>query len=411
MVERDQAVRCGEERFEMTSLLDEARSCLGEAVEVRREVHRHPEIGLDLPRTQQTVLEALDGLGLDIEAGKTTTSVVATLAGGHPGPTVLLRADMDALPMPEDTGLDFASEVPGAMHACGHDSHVAMLTAAAGLLARHRDDLHGNVRFMFQPGEEGYAGATLMIEEGVLDPAPAAAFAIHVASYRPTGLISTRPGPLCASSDKIVMRVTGKGGHASAPHRARDPIPVACEIVQAFQTMITRRFDVFDPAVLTVAHVEAGSTNNVIPETAFMEGTVRALSDTTRREVLDGARRIVEGVAGAHGLEGAFSVEMGYPATINDDEMAAFALEVAGEALGREHVERMEDPIMGAEDFSYVLQRVPGAMVTLGAAPPDHPDPAPNHSNRMLLDEGAFASGIALHAALALRFLDGSRPA
>jgi amidohydrolase len=392
----------------MTAVVEEARALLGDAVELRRKVHRHPEIGLDLPQTQQAVLAALDGLGLDVATGRGTSSVIATLSGGHPGPTVLLRGDMDGLPMPEDTGLEFASEVPRAMHACGHDAHVAMLATAARLLAGRRNDLHGQVRFMFQPGEEGYAGAKVMIEEGVLEPSPAAAFALHVASYRPSGLAFTRPGPLCASSDKIVIRVKGRGGHASAPHRALDPVPVACEIVQALQTMITRRFDVFEPAVLTVAHIDAGSTNNVIAEEAFMEGTVRALTEATRASVLEHADAIVRGVASAHGLEGTLSVEMGYPSTINDDAMAELSLDVATRTLGEDHVEAMKDPIMGAEDFSYVLQRVPGAMVFLGAAPPGDADPAPNHSNRMRLDEAAMASGVALYAALALRVLDGS---
>src|SRR5262245_13259642 len=230
-----------------TELLDEARSLLDDAVRLRRRLHRHPEIGLTLPRTQAAVLDSLDGLGLRVRTGERTTSVVAALEGGRPGPTLLLRADMDALPLREDTGLDFASEVDGAMHACGHDSHVAMLAGAARLLHRRRAELAGRVLFMFQPGEEGYHGARVMIEEGLLDgpDRPAGAFALHASPVYPAGVIATRPGPLLASGDTLKVQVRGRGGHASAPHRCLDPIPVACEMVQAFQTMVTRQLDVF----------------------------------------------------------------------------------------------------------------------------------------------------------------------
>src|SRR5215510_6582996 len=212
-----------------TAILQEAASVAVEAIEIRRLIHRHPEIGLTLPRTQATVLEALDGLGLDVRTGQRTTSVVARLDGAQPGPTVLLRADMDALPMREDTGLPFASEVDGAMHACGHDAHVAMLVGAARVLARRRAELTGSVLFMFQPGEEGYHGARVMLEEGLLDGAgaPSGAFALHVTHRQAAGVITTRPGPMLASGDTIQITVRGKGGHASAPHDCLDPIPIA----------------------------------------------------------------------------------------------------------------------------------------------------------------------------------------
>jgi hippurate hydrolase len=395
----------------MTNLLDEANGLLDHAVELRRRIHRHPELGLQVPRTQEVVLESLDGLGYRIRTGERCTSVVAVLDGSQPGPTVLLRGDMDALPMHEETGLEFASEVEGAMHACGHDSHTAMLATTGRLLASHRDRLHGKVLLMFQPGEEGHFGARVMIEEGLLDgdDAPAAAFAIHQTAHEPAGTVSTRGGTLAASADKLRIEVRGRGGHASAPHLALDPVTVAFEIGLALQTMVTRRVSVFDPAVVTIAHVEAGTTNNVIPERAFMEGTVRALTDSTRSEVLANVRRVVENVAGAHGLEGVLEVDEGYPPTVNDAEMAAFALIVASDVVGEVRVPQMRDPVMGAEDFSYVLQRVPGAMLRLGTAPPDVDHPAPNHSNRMMLHEPAMAEGIAVYAGLALRYLDGSR--
>src|SRR5213594_4532786 len=260
-----------------SAILDDARAILDDTIQLRRRVHRHPELGLVLPRTQATVLEALDGLGLDIRTGERTTSVVARLTGARPGPTILLRADMDALPMPEETGLPFASEVNGAMHACGHDAHTAMLVGAARLLARRRDSLAGSVLFMFQPGEEGYHGARIMIEEGLLDgtPPPTAAFALHVTHRLTAGAIAARSGPAMASGDTLQIVVRGRGGHASAPHDCLDPIPIACEIVQAFRTLVTRRVNVFDPAVITIGKIEAGTTRNVIPETAHLFGTGR----------------------------------------------------------------------------------------------------------------------------------------
>jgi hippurate hydrolase len=396
------------------SLLEEANGLLDHAVDLRRRIHRHPELGLDLPVTQAAVLEALDGLGYQTRTGDRCTSVIATLDGAHPGPTVLLRGDMDALPMHEETGLPFASEVDGAMHACGHDSHTAMLATAARLIASHRDELHGRVLLMFQPGEEGFFGARIMIEEGLLEgdgdgPRPSAAFAIHQTAHESAGSIGTKGGTLAASADKLEIEVRGRGGHASAPHLALDPVPVAFEIGLALQAMVTRRVSVFDPAVVTIAHVDAGTTNNVIPEHAFMEGTVRALSVSTREAVLSNVRRVVEHIAAAHGVDATLHVDEGYPPTVNDPAMAAFVLDVARDLVGPDRVSEMRDPVMGAEDFSYVLQRVPGAMLRLGTAAPGVENPAPNHSNRMNLHEPAMAEGIAVYAGLALRYLDGSR--
>jgi hippurate hydrolase len=388
-------------------ILDEARRVADDAIALRRRIHRHPEIGLVLPRTQAAVRETLDGLGLEITPGRSTTSVTARLKGAAAGPTILLRADMDALPMPEDTGLPFASEVDGAMHACGHDAHVAMLVGAARVLARCRASLAGDVLFMFQPGEEGYHGARVMIDEGLLDGAgaPGGAFALHVTHRHAAGVISTRRGPAMASGDTIQVVVRGQGGHASAPHDCLDPVPIACEIVQAFQTLVTRGVNVFDPAVLTIAKIEAGSTRNVIPETATLLGTVRTISETTRERVLAGVRRVADGVAAAHGATAEVTITRGYPVTVNDGGFADFVLDTARELLGAERVREMAHPTMGSEDFSYVLQRVPGAMVNIGTRPDSGPA-YPNHSNRMLVNEAALAAGIAMHVAVALRFLE-----
>jgi amidohydrolase len=244
--------------LEPDALLAEAGARLDEGVALRRDIHRRPELGLDLPLTQARVLEVLDGLPLTIVTGERQSSIVADLDGERPGPTVLLRGDMDALPMPEDTGLDFASEVDGVMHACGHDAHTAMLAGAARLLADRRADLAGRVRFLFQPGEEGAGGAAVALDEGLLDAtgggeAVSWAFAIHQSPSIPSGVVATRQGPLLASADELHVTLRGRGGHASMPHQANDPVPVACEVVQALQTWVTRRVDVFTPAVITVA--------------------------------------------------------------------------------------------------------------------------------------------------------------
>jgi amidohydrolase len=391
-----------------SAILDDARAILDDTIQLRRRIHRHPELGLALPRTQATVLEALAGLPLDVRTGQRTTSVVARLAGARPGPTILLRADMDALPMAEETGLPFASEVAGAMHACGHDAHTAMLVGAARLLAARRESLAGNVVFMFQPGEEGYHGARVMLEEGLLDGTPprTAAFALHVTHRLTAGAIAARPGPAMASGDTLQVVVLGRGGHASAPHDCLDPIPIACEIVQAFQTLVTRQVNVFDPAVVTVAKIEAGTTRNVIPDTASLLGTIRTVSEATRERVLEGVRRVAEGVAAAHGAEVAVELIRGYPVTVNDADFTGFVLDTARELLGSEAAHATSHPIMASEDFSYVLQRVRGAIANLSTRPANGPA-FPNHSPRMLLNESALAAGIAMHVAVALRFLEG----
>ena len=387
------------------SLLEDAGRLQDDTVALRRRLHAHPEVGNELPDTQQMILEALAGLDLTVETGATVSSVVAVLDGDEPGPTTLLRGDMDALPMPEDTGVPFASEVDGRMHACGHDTHMAMLVGAARLLRQRRAQLRGRVVLMFQPGEEGHGGAKAMLDEGLLErhgPVDRA-FAIHAIANLPSGLVTTRAGTLMASADEFRVTVTGAGGHASMPHDAVDPVPVACEIVTALQTMVTRRVPAFDPAVLTVTRIQTGTAFNVIPEVAYCDGTMRAVSDASRERVLEGLREVAEHVAAAHRCTAVVEmVDNGYPVTVNDGAAAARTLATATALLGEAHVMPMPTPVMGAEDWSYVLQRVPGSMAFLGVARPDDPSPAPNHSNRMVVDEPAMAHGVALHAAMAL---------
>ena len=420
---------------------DEAAKLAGEIAELRHSIHREPEIGLDLPKTQAKVLDALDGLPLEISTGRGLSSVTAVLRGqgqgglggwhprgvwgdgspqarrglgrppGQQGPVVLLRGDMDALPVTEETGLPYASAVPGAMHACGHDLHTAMLAGAARLLSARQADLPGTVIFMFQPGEEGYAGARHMINEGVLDAAgqrPVAAYALHVTANKlPCGMFSTRPGPMLAAADQITVTVHGRGGHASQPHRAADPIPAACEMVLALQTLVTRKFDVFDPVVITVGSFHAGTTDNVIPDQAKFLATARSYSAASRTALADMVPRLITDIASAHGLTADAEYATEYPVTINDAAEAAFATATIADAFGPGRGEIAEFPITGAEDFSFVLDEVPGAFVFLGACPPDRdPESAPtNHSARALFDDAALAEGTALYAELALRRL------
>ena len=397
-------------------LKDQVGGLMDSTIALRRNLHKWPEIGNSLPKTREQVLSALEGLPLDITLHETTSGIAAMLTGGKPGPTVMLRGDMDALPMPENTDLDFASKTENCMHACGHDTHTSMLVSTAKLLSDRRSEIPGRVLFMFQPGEEGYHGAKFMLDEGLLnvsklkdgsDSPIKAAYALHITSSMPAGTVGTRSGPVMASSDTLSITITGKGGHASEPFRTLDPIPVACEIVQALQMMITRRIETFDPAVVTITKLIAGTTTNVIPETAKIEGTIRAVSEKTRNKVHDSIRRVAEGIAATYEMQASVEIKLGYPVTVNDAPSVDFALDVAGSLLGEGKAVHMPSPVMGAEDFSYVLNQIPGAMVFLGGTP-EGLNPAtapPNHSNRVMFDETAMAHGVALYSSLALRTL------
>jgi amidohydrolase len=395
----------------MAEVRDDAVAISGELTELRRAIHAEPEIGLDLPRTQEKVLAALDGLPLEVSPGQSLSSVTAVLRGARPGVTVLLRGDMDALPVTENTGLPYTSQIAGAMHACGHDLHTAMLAGAARLLSARQAELAGNVIFMFQPGEESCGGARLMIAEGVLDAAgerPVAAFGLHVASsLLPLGLFTSREGTMMAAADTMEVTVRGRGGHGSQPHRAADPVPVACEIVTALQTLVTRRFDVFDPVVITVGSFHAGTASNVIPDEAQFAATVRSFSPAARTAVQDAALRLVQTIATAHGLSAAAEFVDSYPVTVNDAAAVEFAAGTVAGMFGAGRFVRTPDPITGSEDFSYVLEEVPGAFIMLGACPPDaDPATAPfNHSAEAVFDDAVLPDGTALLTELAMRKL------
>jgi len=390
-----------------TALAGEAEALLPDIIALRRAIHAEPELGLHTPKTITKVKDALAGLPLDYREGPSSSGLVAILRGAKAGPTVLLRGDMDALPLQEDTGLDFSSAIAGAMHACGHDSHTAMLVGAARLLCARREALGGTVLFMFQPGEEGFHGAKLMMNDGLLDPTPEAAFALHIMPNAQHGVFGGRAGPLLASADIIEVTITGRGGHASMPHDALDPVPIACEIVTAMQTYVTRRVNIFDPTVVTIGKITAGTTDNIIPETAHLMGTVRTLSPTRRSTVLADLERLATGIAAAHGLQASFVVEPGFPVTVCDARAVALGKQVIQALYGNASWLSLAAPIMGAEDFSYVLNEIPGAMFFLGAAHQgsDWKSCCSLHSNRMVLDETVMARGAAVHAALAETFL------
>lgn len=389
------------------SFTESARDMRDDLIQLRHSLHTTPELGLHLPRTQEKVLAALDGLPLEVTTGTSLSSVTAVLRGGRPGPAVLLRGDMDALPVAEKNDLPYVSQLPGQMHACGHDLHTAMLAGAARLLSARREELAGDVIFMFQPGEEGHEGAKHMIAEGVLDAAgarPVAAYGMHVVSAMlPPGLFASRPGPIMAAADTFLVTVKGRGGHGSSPHRSLDPIAAGCEMVTALQTMVTRGFDVFDPVVVTVGSFHGGSADNVIPDEARFEATVRTFSKDNRAKIRRRLVEVVRGIAAAHGLEVEASFGMGYPVTVNDDSEAAFVGRTADELFGPGRYFVSPQPIMGSEDFSYVLEEVPGAFVFLGACPADRdPATAPyNHSPEAVFDDSVLSDGAALYATLA----------
>lgn len=394
-----------------SALLDAARAILPDVVDVRRRLHRIPETGLELPLTQAVVVDELRALGLDPHLGESVSSVAATIDGASAGRTILLRADIDALPLAEDTGLPFSSEHQDRMHACGHDAHVAMLIGAARLLLERRSTWSGRVVLMFQPGEEGFHGARHMLDEGLLDEfgkeRPSAAFALHLSTMWRSGTINLRPGPMLAAADTFRITVRGRGGHASAPHKALDPVTVTAEIVLAIQTMVTRRVDAFDPAVVTVGQIHGGTTPNIIPEAVSIEGTLRTISEDNRIALKKSIGQVAAGIAAAHGATVHVEIEAGYPVTVNDPSVTRLVLAAARDVVDEGDIEEVATPLMTADDFSYILNEVPGAFAFLGARPAaEDPATAPMmHSNRVVFDEDAMVVGVATHVAVTLRYL------
>jgi hippurate hydrolase len=395
----------------MSDFLTEAREIQNDLAAVRRHIHQEPEIGLDLPKTQAKILAALDGLGLEISTGKSLSSVTAVLRGGKSEKSVLLRADMDALPVTELADLAYKSQIDGVMHACGHDLHVAMLIGAAKLLTKNKSKLNGDVVFMFQPGEEGFDGAGHMIKEGVLSAGGRkadATYGLHVMSSSiPTGSFTTKPGTMMASSDELHVTVVGMGGHGSQPHTAKDPIPVAAEMVSALQLLITRSFSAFDPVVITVGQFHAGTKANIIPDTAEFQATIRTFSAENRSRIQIEAVRLCKSIAEGYGLKAEVEVVEQYPVTVNNDAHAQFLGNVAAELFGSEGYMDMPNPIAGAEDYSRVLEEVPGSYAFLGASvDQDFTKSEVNHSPRAMFDDAVLYRGTALLSELAVRSLN-----
>ncbi|GAA4517486.1 M20 metallopeptidase family protein [Brevibacterium yomogidense] len=367
----------------------DASALLPQLQKIRRSLHRNPEVGLDLPLTQRTVLDALDGLDLDVTTGERLSSVVAVLRGGRREEThaaVLLRGDMDALPIIEETGFDFASD-NGAMHACGHDLHTTGLIGAVHLLHAHRADLPGDVVFMFQPGEEGFDGAGKMIDEGVLEAAGVplvGAYGVHVSADQEPGHAYSRPGSYMAAFSRFDVTVLGRGGHAARPENALDPIEAGAALIGQLQEYITRRFNIFDSVVLTVGMFHGGTAANIIPESAELSISVRTFSPETTARAEEELPRVAREFLAAHGLGARIAFETLLPATVNDDAEAQFFLQTFEDLFGADRVHTVAHPRAGSEDFSRVLRRVPGSYGHLGAAMPgvDAAAQEVNHSPR-----------------------------
>ena len=380
---------------------------LPELQSLRRKLHQIPEFGLELPNTLKVILDEISSLG-EITLGKSITSAVLHIKGDLPGPTVLLRADMDALAVIEDTGVPYAS-TNGFMHACGHDLHVAMGVGAAKILASRKSELKGEVIIFFQPGEEGHHGADVMIEEDALmvsGSKPIRAYGLHVFSSYPLGMMGSRRGPLMASAGDLLVTVTGSGGHGSMPWLSKDPISVLNEIMSSLQTMVTKRFNAFDPVIVNIGWVRAGdtATTNVIPETASFGATVRVFSEENSIKLKQYTQELVDSIATGFGLSATVEFTRATKVLMNDPEAISSVEKVTSELFGASRYINLPTPIAGGEDFASIVSEIPGAFVFMGACPPgtDHTTAATNHSNKAVFDDSVLGDGAALLASLAV---------
>ncbi len=381
-----------------------------EVVRLRRRIHQHPELAFEEHETARLVQETLAPLGLAVQAGVAKTGLVATLRGGRPGPSLLLRGDMDALPIQEANDFDFASRHPGRMHACGHDAHTASLLGTAMILSRLREHVHGAVRFVFQPSEERLpGGARAMIDEGVLaasdaGPAPEAAFGQHVTPELPVGTIGVRSGMYMASADELYLTVRGQGGHAAAPHRLRaDAVLAAAHVVVALQSLVSRNSPPDVPSVLSIGRFLAEGATNVLPEAVRLEGTFRAMDEAWRVQAHALMRRVAAHTAEAFGAEVDFEIKVGYPALYNHPAPAAFVREAAAAYVGEESTVDL-DLWFASEDFAYYLREVPGAFYRLGTGNEARGITHGLHTPRFTIDEDALRLGPGFMAYLAWRY-------
>lgn len=391
-------------------LREDADALRDELVAVRRDLHQHPELAFQEFRTAGVVADKLNQLGYEVQTGVGKTGVVGVLEGAKRTETpltLLLRFDMDALPIHEQVDAPFKSEVDGKMHACGHDAHTSIGLGVAALMARHRDQWGGVAKFVFQPAEEIVGGAKAMIEDGVLQsPKPDRALSMHVDSMRPVGTIAMTDGPTMAASGVFKVTVRGRGTHGASPHLGADPIVAAAHIVTALQSIVARNVDPLDQAVVTIGSIHGGSAPNIIPDAVDLHGTIRAFKDEVMQALRDRIRAIVEGVAGALGVEASVAFPAsGTPATVNDTAMAAIVRDLAVELVGAERV-TSDHRTMGAEDASYFLQAAPGAYVFVGAGNEAKGMDEPHHSPRFQIDEDVLPLSVALVTASAMKMLE-----
>ncbi|HEY0394620.1 MAG TPA: amidohydrolase [Candidatus Elarobacter sp.] len=372
-----------------------------EVIATRRDLHVHPELGFEEHRTSKLVAERLRDLGFDVHTGIGQTGVVGVLKGARPGRTVMLRADMDGLPIDEENQVPYISSAPGRMHACGHDGHVAMLLGAARIVMSRRDETAGTVCFLFQPAEEGKGGAKAMVDDGVLERfGIERAYGLHLASSHPAGQVGFREGAFYASSDSIEITVEGKGGHGAAPHLSIDPVYVASQFVVAVQQVVSRTIDPIEPAVVTIGAIHGGTTHNVIPSRVTLMGTVRAFDAEVRAKMAERIERVLRGVCESSGATYRFEYLWRYPVTSNDVEQTRYVRALAERVAGAEHVADVPK-LMGAEDFSFFAERVPACFFTVGSN--GGPDSAwPHHHARFDIDESALQTGVRMMTALAL---------
>jgi amidohydrolase len=394
----------------LDQLKTDAAALQPQLVAWRRDFHVHPELGFHEVRTAGIVADHLRSLGLEVFTGVGKTGVVAIIEGDRAlaeAPTVLLRFDMDALPIVEATGLPFASQTAGTMHACGHDGHTAIGMGVAQLLVQHRDQLGGRVKLVFQPAEEGLGGARAMIEDGVLDaPVPAAAFGLHLWSRLPLNQVVVQEGPLWAGADKVDLVVKGRGGHGAMPHETIDAVVIASEIVLAWQTIVSRNVDPAQPAVITVGAFHAGTACNVIAEQAVLSASIRSLNLEMRDFLLQRMRAVADGICAAHGAQHEMTFTPGVPPTINAPAGARLMREVSAAVAGAENITQIV-PMMVGEDMSEFLNRAPGCFVLVGAWDTEKPLNSPHHSPEFDWDERMLCTGAALLAGAAVKYLAG----
>lgn len=377
------------------------RGLADDVIAIRRDLHMHPELGFEEHRTAAVVAGRLRSLGFDVHEGIGVTGVVGVMRGARPGKTIMLRADMDALPLTEERAHSYRSQVEGRMHACGHDGHVAILLGAAAIIADRRDELPGTVCLVFQPAEEGLGGAKAMLEDGLFERfGIERAYGLHLSTKYATGVLGFREGPMYASSDSIEIDINGVGGHGSAPHDAIDPVFTAATFITSVQQIVSRQVDPLEPAVVTIAAIHAGTTHNIIPRTARMLGTVRAFSTDVREAMPGRIERILKSCCEASGASFDYNYLWRYPVTANDTVQTQYARALATHVVGDEMVVDAT-MLMGAEDFSFFAERVPACFYTLGACG-EIETSHPHHSSLFDIDEDSLANGVAMMAALAL---------